>query len=486
MRNPIPLCPILIVLLAIVASVYPISSSSQTAPETNVITSKTLSSIESKYQSIEQGLDKASNKLLKRMLRLEAHLHKQMVGKDSSYDAGYANALSKYASLQQQTSGSIPVSKLNGLKEYIPGLDSIHTAMRYLDQLKGKLPAGQLEKITAINTQLSSLESKLQQANNIKAFLKERQQQLKSELEKLNLGKQLQSFNKEAYYYSQRLQEYKALVSDRKKLEEKALAALRDLPAFKNFMQKNSYLSQLFPMPGNYGTAQALAGLQTRAQVGSIVNERMGRGATAPDAQAPDASTMMQAQVQAAQNELNALKDKVNKLGGGSSDAEVPDFKPNNQKTKSIWKRLEYGCNLQTAGTSGLLPATMDLGLSLGYKLNDKSVIGIGGSYKLGLGKPVSHMELSSQGIGLRSFLDIKLKGSIWISGGYEYNYQQAFKDLSTIQHLDVWQKSGLIGLTKKFKAGKKDGKLQVLWDFLSYSQVPRAQALKFRIGYNF
>ncbi|MBN9300147.1 MAG: hypothetical protein J0I41_24325, partial [Filimonas sp.] len=98
----------------------------------------------------------------------------------------------------------------------------------------------------------------------------------------------------------------------------------------------------------------------------------------------------------------------------------------------------------------------------------------------------VSHMELSNQGVGIRSFLDVKLKGSIWITGGYEYNYQQAFKDLSTIRNLDVWQKSGLIGLTKKFKAGKKDGKLQLLWDFLSYSQVPRGQAIKFRIGYNF
>jgi hypothetical protein len=38
----------------------------------------------------------------------------------------------------------------------------------------------------------------------------------------------------------------------------------------------------------------------------------------------------------------------------------------------------------------------------------------------------------------------------------------------------------------KKIQCWKKNGNLQMLWDFLSYSQVPRTQALKFRIAYSF
>ncbi len=33
---------------------------------------------------------------------------------------------------------------------------------------------------------------------------------------------------------------------------------------------------------------------------------------------------------------------------------------------------------------------------------------------------------------------------------------------------------------------GLQKTKVQLLWDILSYQQVPKAQALKFRVGYSF
>ncbi|MBN9300171.1 MAG: hypothetical protein J0I41_24445, partial [Filimonas sp.] len=354
----------------------------QQPSEQAVISNASLDVIEKKYKGLEQSLQKQTEKLLQRMQRKEAKLHKAMSAKDSTANALFTGSEARYKELEAKLKSTASIKDKFPLKEYIPGLDSVHSATRFLEQAKDKLPAGQLEKVQALNDQLKSFESKLQQANDIKAFIKERQQQLKAEVEKLNLTKQFTSLNKEAYYYSQRLQEYKTLINDRKKLEEKALATLRELPAFKNFLQKNSYLAQLFGTPSDLGSPAALAGLQTRAQVGSIISQRMGNspsGVGGGDG-GVDPSSMMQQQIQAAQAQLNQLKDKANQLGGGgSSDLDMPAFKPNQQKTKSFWQRLEYGANLQTAGTSGLLPATMDIGLSLGYKLNDKSVIGIGG-----------------------------------------------------------------------------------------------------------
>jgi len=165
-------------------------------------------------------------------------------------------------------------------------------------------------------------------------------------------------------------------------------------------------------------------------------------------------------------------------------------FKPNNQKTKSFWNRLEYGSNLQTQKTNYFFPATSDIGLSVGYKLNDKSIIGIGGSYKLGWGNGWNHIKLTHQGASLRSFLDYKIKGSFFASGGFEYNYQPLSDSVTANRSdADLWTKSGLIGISKiislKSKVFKKT-KVQLLWDFLSYSQVPRTQAIKFRVGYNF
>ena len=134
-----------------------------------------------------------------------------------------------------------------------------------------------------------------------------------------------------------------------------------------------------------------------------------------------------------------------------------------------------------------LFPMTTDIGLSVGYKLNDKSVVGVGGSYKLGLGKNWNNVEISRQGIGLRSFVDYKIKGSFWLSGGGELNYRSQFQDLSIFDDYSPWQKSALLGLSKKYQIGKKfKGNLQLMFDFLHAQQIPHTQPIIFRVGYKF
>jgi hypothetical protein len=266
------------------------------------------------------------------------------------------------------------------------------------------------------------------------------------------------------------------------------MSYVRELPAFKAFMSKNSQLAKLFPISSagsGAAATQAFAGLQTRASVqGQLSQLSQGAGGINPQ-------QYMQQQVLSAQQGLNQLKDKINKMGGGEASMEMPSFKPNGQKTKPFWKRIEYGLNIQSQKTNTLLPTTTDFALTAGYKLSDRATIGIGSSYKLGWGNGISHISLSNQGVGLRSFVDMKLKGSIWVTGGYEKNYLPQLgekMDALAIPNLQSssWQSSGLIGLTKKYKIGKKTNSFQLLWDFLSYQQVPKTQALKFRIGYVF
>lgn len=191
-------------------------------------------------------------------------------------------------------------------------------------------------------------------------------------------------------------------------------------------MNKHSLLASLFRLPGSddiNGTA-SLAGLQTRAQVNSLVQARLGRSGQS-------AQSVLQQRVQAAQAQLSELKNKAIQYGSGSfgssSDIDMPDFKPNTQTTKSFLRRLEWGTNLQTQKGTRYFPVTSDIGVSVGYKLNDKSVIGVGTSYKLGWGSGWNNIELTHQGIGLRSFIDYKLKRGLSISGGYEQNYRTAF-----------------------------------------------------------
>jgi hypothetical protein len=59
--------------------------------------------------------------------------------------------------------------------------------------------------------------------------------------------------------------------------------------------------------------------------------------------------------------------------------------------------------------------AIADMGLSLGYKLNDKSIIGVGASYKMGYGS-IQKIRITHEGVGLRSFIDWKLKKNFFSS----------------------------------------------------------------------
>src|SRR5436190_2243800 len=359
-----------------------------------------------------------------------------------------------------------------------------------------KVPAKYLEKVSAksaaIEEQLDKKSQKAleklqkQEAKEIKQFLKERRQFLKEQLSKFGFVKELKQINKQVYYYSAQVKEYKEILNDPKKIEQKAIELLSKTKVFKDFMAKNSMLASLFRMPGdptdpNY--VASLAGLQTRASVNNLIQQQISAGG-------PNAQQQFQNNLQQAQSQIQQLKDKVMQMGGGNSEDIMPEgFKPNDQKTKSFWKRMEIGTNFQTQRATNFFPVTSDIGLSVGYKLNDKSIIGIGASYKFGWGSGWDHMKISSQGAGLRSFIDWKIKGSFWISGGYEQNYKEAFKSIDQLQNYSAWQTSGLIGISKvvsvKSKIFKKT-KVQLLWDFLSYQQVPRTQAILFRLNYNF
>lgn len=447
------------------------------------LSQKLIRSIGKRYSNLENKLLRSAEKTLKRLQKQEAKLGKKLVAKDSVSAQKVFSSKQQYLSLLERLKNPNQAIE-KSLKGYVPNVDSIGTIFRFLgkDEIKiAGIDADKLKAIQSASASLKGLQSQLQASTDIQAFIRQRKQMLQAQLEQLGLTKQLKAFKKEAYYYQAQFNEYKSMLHDPDKLVNKALGIARGLPGFQDFMKKNSFLAQLFPQPAGLGTAQALAGLQTRSAVQQQLTQRVGAGVGGSSPQ-----QYMQQQLSQAQNQLNALKDKINQAGGGSSDLDIPDFKPNSQRTKTFWKRIEYGLNIQSQKTNSLLPVTSDLALTAGYRLNDKAVLGVGAGYKIGWGKNINNIRISSEGVSLRSYADIKLKGSIWISSGYEYNYQQAFSGIEALKHLDAWQRSGLVGLTKKYKVGKKNGKLQLLWDFLSYSQLPRTQPLKFRVGYTF
>jgi hypothetical protein len=449
-----------------------------------------LAKIQKKSKDVEAGLTKQTEKYLQRLARQEAKIQQKLYGLDSNaakrvFDKSQAQYVALINKIKNETGEN--VGKAGG--QYMPYLDSLKGGLSFLQQDKSAaaiLYGTGLSNINSSLAQVNQLQGKLQDAELVKQFIRERKQQITDALSGYTnlpggVNGIMGDYNKQLYYYSAQVQQYKELLNNPDKMEQKALQLMNQLPAFQDFMKQHSALAGLFSLPGNYGSADGLAGLQTKDMIAELITNQMGGSA--------NAGQLFGQQLGAAQQQLDQFKSKLSSLGGNSGDIDMPDFKPKSLKTKTFFQRLEYGTNLQTQRSNLFFPTTSDLALSVGYKLSKKSIVGIGMSYKLGWGKDIQHVAFSSQGIGVRSYADIQMKKSFYASGGFEYNYQQPFYSFAVVNNISGWQQSGLIGVSKivsmKTKVFKKT-KLQFLWDFLSYQQIPRAQPIKFRVGYSF
>ncbi len=449
------------------------------------IPAKYLSRVENKIDKYSSRITGKTEKTLVKLARWENKIKSllEQVSPETAQKLFGNNQLTFSSALQKLKEGKAVVEGYR--TKYNEYRDKLTTSIKYLEQQKDNLDKKYIQPINAARQKLDELEKDLSTTESVEKFIKERRRQLMDEAVKyLGKNKYLTKIDKEAYYYIETLRNYKELFSDRKKAEDLALKILNKIPAFKKFAQQNSMLASLFRLPsGNGGySPQDLAGLQTRESINALIQDRLASGG-------PNASQTFSQNMQRAQAELNQLKSQVLKAGGGSSsDANIPSFKPNSQRSKTFLQRLDFGSNFQFGRNNSLVPSTADIALSVGYKLNDKSIVGIGASYKMGYGS-IRRLSISHQGIGLRSFIDWKLKKQFFVSGGFEMNYNAQFKKLSQLRSLDAWQQSGLIGITRKMNIKTKFFKgtsVQLLHDMLYRQHIPVSQPFLFRVGYSF
>lgn len=472
-----------LLLLLITSSIICVAQLDSTLTALQEIPGKYLSSVENKIDKYSTRITGKTEKTLTKLARWESKIKDllEKVSPETAQKLFGNNQLTFTTALQKLREGK---TVIDGYRtKYNEYRDKLTTSIKYLEEQKDKLDTKLIKPINNAKQKLTKLEETVSNTEAVEQFIKERRKQLLNEAVKyLGKSKYLTKIDKEAYYYVETLRNYKELFSDRKKAEQLAYKILNKIPAFKKFTEQNSMLASLFRMPGSGNADPAsFAGLQTRESVQALLQDRIAVGG-------PNAQQQIGQNVQQAQAELNALKNKVIQGGGSSSDANMPNFKPNSQKSKTFLQRLEYGSNFQFGKSNSLTPTTTDIALSVGYKLNDKSIIGIGASYKMGLGS-IRRFSISHQGIGLRSFIDWKLKKQFFVSGGFEMNYQAGFKNISELKNYNGWQQAGLVGLTKKFNIQTKFFKasnVQLLYDILHKQHIPVSQPVLFRIGYSF
>jgi hypothetical protein len=435
-----------------------------------------LKKVNDKASRLENNIIHKTNKALKQLSKEENRLKKKIYRRDSlTARQLFPDPTVQYSALQKNIEEK--VNRTNS-KEYIPFLDTLTTSLHFLEKYAVFNNSSVVQQSLL---RINKMKDQFQVAKDMQQYLHERRKQLREQLAKLNMLKELKQYNKKLYYYQAQVEEYKNLLKQPDKLERKAIDLLNKTKPFQEFMAKHSLLASLFPQntgANNLPAQIPLPGLQSTSQVNSLIQQTTGGG--------PNALQTIQINIQQAQTVLQQLKNRLNAAGQKGDESDMPNFRPNNQRTKSFWNRWEWGTNLQSTRSNTWLPTATLIGFSAGYKLNDRSILGIGMAGSIGWGKDIKHIAVSYEGVSARSFLEWKMKGSFWLSAGYEMNYRSSFNRVEQLQVLNEWQYSGLIGLSKKYKVGKKmNGSMNLLWDYLSYSQIPRTQPVIFRFGYS-
>ena len=323
--------------------------------------------LQKKSSQLEEKLLKKTENYLQKLAKKERKIYRKLQKVDSTRALSLmAESKAKYDAVLKNLRNPIEsAGRASG--EYLPYIDSLKGILSFINDRPDLLNSSSeiQQKINTTLKDFSSLQSRLNESDGIKRFIQERREQLKltlgtySKLPK-SLTNELNGFNQQLNYYSLQIREYRQLLNDPDKLTLRALALLHKLPAFVSFLKEHSELSGLFSVPTAYSGLQGVNGLQTIDQVRQLVLNQVGSG--------PGSMTVVQQNIQVAQSKLGQLKDKINQLGGGTGDIDMPNKRYNNEKVKSFWKRLEYGSNLQSSRSNYYFPISTDIGLSVGYK----------------------------------------------------------------------------------------------------------------------
>jgi hypothetical protein len=363
---------------------------------------------------------------------------------------------------------------------YLPKLDSMLTSLKFLQE------HSQLSE-NAINLPLKNLEELQRKINKLQAVqevVMERKALIESKLRSLGkLGKEFQRYNATLSSYKSKFELLKADFDQPDKLITKALGLLAQRKEFRQFFSKNSMMAGFMRLPveGETTNTKGLEGLQTRKDIEKLLTDRFGSVPAIPGVSKRGGSMPGMPTYLASLDDMPGMKELLKEndlvLNGSISPQAKRRFKD----------MLHLGVNIQTTRATGIFPTTTDIGLSLGIDLTDRLTSGIGVAGKLGLGQSIQNMKLSAQGLSLRSFVDGKIKGGIYLTASAEMNYLKEITKIEQLKDMSAWKFAGLAGLTKKFRLNQKtQANIQLLYDFFYRANGVQTQPLVFRFGYSF
>ena len=282
-------------------------------------------------------------------------------------------------------------------------------------------------------------------------------------------GKWLTKMEKERYYYTAQINEYRKTLRDPSALDEKLMSALRRDPRFSDF------IATLPAKPQN----------PEKMQPRQLVQQMMKSQAAAID---PDPAQLLREAKSKGKDVLGDLSNQATSFGNMDNAAQMPKFTPNPYKTKSFWQRIDVGFNLQFDGRTRFLPSTGVAGAQASFNFDPKFSVGVLANYRFGMGE-IKNIHFSHIGAGYGAFVNYKIWKSLGVQVGYERNWRDKRSNLQpetqNPKPETSWTTSALAGLTWEYGIGRKArGTVGVFFDALYKQHTPETNAVIWRMGW--
>ena len=343
-----------------------------------------------------------------------------------------------------------------------PLLDSLRLVYGFAGDA-GLLPEPALTN--RANENLTRAQQQLNVTQRTKSELLQRKEYWKAQVkEHPEYGKWLGKMEKERYYYTAQVNEYRKVLRDPSAWDDRLMAAVRRDPRWSDFV------ATLPAKPQN----------TDKMQPRQLVQQMMQSQAAAID---PDAAKVIRDAQQKGNELLGNLSNQAASFGNLDNATQVPKFTPNPYKTKSFWERIDVGFNLQFDGRTQFLPSSGVAGAQASFNFDQKFSVGVLANYRFGMGE-IRNIHFSHSGAGYGAFANYKIWKGLGVQAGYERN-RRAEMEMGENRYPAAWTSSALAGLTWEYGIGKKaKGTVGVFFDVLYQKHTPETNAVLWRMGW--
>lgn len=321
-------------------------------------------------------------------------------------------------------------------------LDTISATTDYIN-LFGSNPSGQVTnkkgQSSSFRTSRLLLLKELKRTELIQQYINERQAYLNSVLSDIPGCKALLlPIRKCNYYYNAQIKEYKRIFSTRSFLDKMVTEQAKRIPGFETLIKQYQPIDKDILNANKSGIEnikleQLLSSIKNETQSSQqfntdLLNDAKERGLGSIDG--------AESKLGGQSSSLNQVSESLNtpKLSTGnlnkSYGKDADNWKPNPLKTKRLSDRLIYGGNIQIDAKNRFFPSSLNCAGNIVFQYSRNGNIGIGGSIVYGLygslfrSENMERINMSTNGWAIRSSIDYRIRGSIYVLGGYEQNYR--------------------------------------------------------------